>query len=170
LKISRFSLVAMVATLNALACREVPTTDVRSWPADRPAADAVARAMAAVIGAPPSLLARCGPQHLLVAYLDAPVDVKPESTRGPDGRSVPVISTAQRTRHTVAAVIAMALWSAMPYGAYDTVTVRLTRRQGFPSGYGPDKGEFTLAPVNEIPHPLVARPIWGPADLCWSVI
>ena len=69
-----------------------------------------------------------------------------------------------------AGLVVIGLWSAMPYGRYDTVTVRLIRREHFPAGFGPDRGEFTLAPLEESPHPLTAQPVWGSAEICAQVI
>lgn len=161
--------VVLAVALCALgACKTRTPTIARNWPTDRPAADSVARAMAAVVGAAPGLLASCGPHHVLIAYLDAPVDLRPEHRRGTNGEVIPIISIAQRSRHAVAAVIAIAFWSAMPLNTYDTTTVRLSRVAHFPSGFS-DRNEYTLAPVVEGIH-LSAQPVAGRAEACAQVI
>ena len=151
------------------ACRGGARTVIRNWPSDRPVADTVAHSMALVIGAAPTLLAACGPHHVLIGYADAPVDIRPEQRPGTDGQAELVISAAQRSRYSVAAVIALAFWSAMPFGVYDTVTVRLSRTKHFPPGFS-DRNEFTLAPITDVGHPLVAQPVWGQAEACVPVI
>jgi len=174
MKVKAITLLLAIMLLGPSAsCRQgemgSPIT-VHNWPSNRPSPDSVAHSLVGLVGAPPTLLASCGPRHLLMTYVDAPIDLRPESQSEPDGHSVPVISVAQRSRYAVAAVLAIGLWSAMPYGTWDTVTVRLVRRQHFPAGYGPDRSEFTLAPHEDSPHPLVAQPIWGPAEICAQVI
>lgn len=172
MKAVRFLLIIMIigAAIGLARRRPIAPTTVRNWPSDLPSPDSVVHSLAVIVGSPPTLLASCGPHHLLMTYVDAPIDIRPERSTGPDGRAVPLISVAQRSRHAVAAVLAIGLWSAMPYGRYDTVTVRLIRREHFPAGFGPDRGEFTLAPLEESPHPLTAQPVWGSAEICAQVI
>lgn len=162
---------ATVLSLSLLApsaCRGREVTAVRQWPSDRPSPDSVAHALATVVGAAPTMLASCGPHHVLIAYVDAPVDLRPESRPGADGKAEVLISLAQRSRHAVAGVIAVAFWSSMPLGVYDTATVRLTRTQHFPPGYS-DRNDFTVAPLIE-GISVLAHPVRGPAEACAQVM
>ena len=91
----------------------------------------------------PELPAGCGPEHVLVGHVDAPVDIRIEVYERSDGQTMRFHGVAQPSRHTVGAVIAAATSSAMGEVG-DTVPVRLVRPGHRPAGFGPDRASFTF--------------------------
>ena len=120
------------------------------WPSDDGRSpDSIGREMAISIGARPEVIARCGPHHVGIGYVNAPIDLRQEFTRAPSGQRVFYDSRAQQTRFAVAATIAEIFLTIAGNPELDTVTVRLTRtaRTGgwFSNGMS-ETVTYTLAP------------------------
>jgi hypothetical protein len=135
----------LLVGMFAITHRTVARVD--SWPsASAGPADSIGSGMAALLGAPPALLAGCGAKHVLIGYVDAPGDLRPEWGKKSDGARVWIESPAQQRRHTVGAVIASVYFSVAASQAADTVTVELVRRAHMPRGAGPDRRQYTFVP------------------------
>ncbi len=121
-------------------------------------ADSIARGMTALIGQAPALLAGCGPHHVVVAYVNAPGDIRAEIGKTAAGVDNINVSMAQQRRNTVAAVIASVYFDIAGSEAADTVTVELVRNNHRPANYGPDREQFAFVqnPNTSGPYP----PLW----------
>lgn len=142
-------------------------TTVIDWPSSLPSAEVVSQSLGAVIGERTRLLAGCGPQRILVTYVDAPIDILPEIQKGRDGHPVWVHSMAQEGRYLVASTVASAAWSVITRdNAIDTITVQLERRGHRPSNFGPDRGQFTLVRGPEPAHSPLPHIVWSDVKPC----
>ncbi len=122
-----------------------PPTPVIGWLVPEVSGDSLARSLDAIIGGAPALLAGCGPRHVLVSYFNAPIDLRPEIVRRPEGRPTLVIGAAERSRREIAAAIAGVTWAALGrHASVDTVTVRLERRFRLSWGRATDYVEFSF--------------------------
>jgi hypothetical protein len=121
-------------------------------------ADSIARGMTALIGQAPALLAGCGPHHVVLAYVNAPADIRGEFGKTAAGVDNINVSMAQQRRNTVGAVIASVYFDIAGSKAADTVTVELVRNNHRPSNYGPDREQFAFVqnPNTSGPCP----PLW----------
>jgi hypothetical protein len=131
---------------------------IDTWPAGADSGASVARRMSSIIGAPAALLAGCGPRHVLVAYVDAPGDLRSEWGRDARGGRTHIISMAQQRRHTVAATIASVYFSVAGEREADTVSVELVREKHWPSGVGPDRIQYVF--IQNPDHSYPAPPLW----------
>jgi hypothetical protein len=150
-----WSLVALVGLGSPARAQQVDL----SWSASRGgAADSIARGMKALIGQAPALLAGCGPHHVIVAYLNAPGDIRAEISKTAAGVDNFNVSMAQQRRNTVGAVIASVYFDIAGIEAADTVTVELVRSNHRPSNVGPDREQFAFVqnPNTSGPFP----PLW----------
>ncbi|MEP6620852.1 MAG: hypothetical protein ABJE47_16125 [bacterium] len=151
-------LVVVAAALAALTgCTQSSRVD--AWQANEGGnPDSVSRGMGALVGSPPALLAGCGPHHVLIGYVDAPGDIRPEFGKTADGTPMIIVSAAQQRRNTVGAVLASVYFSVAGKDAADTVTIELVRQSHQTRNVGPDKGQFTFLPNPDThgPNP----PVW----------
>jgi hypothetical protein len=93
--------------------------------------DSLAHAFRTYYGRAPHVLSACGPGRLLIAFRDAPGDVRERSARIPGGRKVWVDATVEQGRAAFAEELAaIALSTFADDAAVDTISVRLLRSSG----------------------------------------
>lgn len=145
----------IVGSASLLGCKRSPRVD--AWPPnDGGQPDSIARGIEALIGAPPALLAGCGPHHVLIGFVDAPGEIPLEFGETANGTSLIIVSPAEQRRKTVGAEIASVYFSIAGSQAADTVTVELVRRADRPPNVGSDATQFAFVPNQD------ARPRGSP--------
>jgi hypothetical protein len=155
----KWSTASSLVALGALCCIGQGNRVDPSWNASgggQP--DSITRGMKALIGQARALLAGCGPHHVIVAYVNAPGDIRGEFGKTAAGVDNIIVSMAQQRRNTVGAVIASVYFDVARSEAADTVTVELVRTNHRPANDGPDREQFAFvqSPDTGGPYP----PLW----------